>query len=114
SAAPRTRTGAAELAPCGGSDSPRLFPVRARGSRRSKFFERVSPRPAFELQLRTTQVQVFLDAQLEAKCRPPSPPSILQIRPEPHCNQAGPGWVIRARSCAHKPRSPKRGRVTPA
>src|SRR5690606_21817588 len=55
SAAPRTRTGAAELAPCGGSDSPRLFPVRARGSRRSKFFERVSPRPAFKLQLRTTQ-----------------------------------------------------------
>src|SRR5690606_36490089 len=37
--------------PLRGSDSPRLFPVRARGSRRSKGFERLSPSPAFRLQL---------------------------------------------------------------
>src|SRR5690606_21065257 len=97
--------------PLRGSDSPRLFPVRARGSKRSKFFERVSPRPAFKLQLRTTQTTLgCLDAQLKVKGRPPSLPVILQISPDAHRNQSGPGWVIRARSCAHKPRSPKRGR----
>src|SRR5690606_10408858 len=47
-------------------------------------------------------VDCFLDAQLKVKGRPPSLPSILQIRSNAHCNQSGPGWVIRARSCAHK------------
>src|SRR5690606_26924888 len=67
----------------------------------------IGARQAWKLRLRTTQF--FLDVSLRVKGRPPSLPVIHQIRPELHCNQSGPGWVIRARSCAHKPRSPKRG-----
>src|SRR5690606_37469680 len=49
--------------PLRGSDSPRLFPVRARGSRRSKGFERLSPSPAFELQL--SLKEFILDVSLK-------------------------------------------------
>src|SRR5690606_30839703 len=120
SAAPRTWTGAAELAPAGLRQSSLVSGPGTR-VKTLQIFRKGIPQAclqaaaAHHTNYATPHVVVcFLDAQLKVKGRPPSLPSILQIRPEPHCNRSGPGWVIRARSCAHKPRSPKRGRVNRA